>query len=81
MYYISFNVPYSYGCVNDVKSLTSLYLLCYQGNIVYANYARIKDYEWLESQNISINGSIVLARYGKVWRASKVRHSTHHKAK
>ncbi len=34
------------------------------GELVYVNYGRLQDYRWLEEQGISIEGKIVLTRYG-----------------
>ncbi|KAK7070881.1 N-acetylated-alpha-linked acidic dipeptidase 2 [Halocaridina rubra] len=43
-----------------------------QGDIVYAYLGREEDFEYLQSQNVSVNGSIVLIRYGDIFRANKV---------
>ncbi|KAI1724302.1 peptidase family m28 domain-containing protein [Ditylenchus destructor] len=42
------------------------------GQIVYANYGTIEDYNILEKLNISVNGKIVLIRYGAIFRGDKV---------
>ena len=34
------------------------------GELVYVNYGRIADYRWLEKQGISLEGKIVIARFG-----------------
>lgn len=34
------------------------------GEVVYANYGRIADYRWLDERGISLEGRIVLVRYG-----------------
>ena len=39
---------------------------------MYANYGREKDFEALKKSNISCSGKIVMMRYGKIGRATKV---------
>jgi N-acetylated-alpha-linked acidic dipeptidase len=39
--------------------------------LVYVNYGRIEDWMWLDSQNISVSGKIVIVRYGKIFRGDK----------
>lgn len=34
------------------------------GDVVYANYGRIGDYRWLDQMGVSLEGRIVLVRYG-----------------
>ncbi|KAK3581371.1 hypothetical protein CHS0354_016217 [Potamilus streckersoni] len=41
-------------------------------NVVYAHYGRSDDFEELKLQNISVNGSLLIIRYGKNHPASKV---------
>ncbi len=43
------------------------------GQIVYANYGTPADFEQLAKMDISVEGRIVLARYGQVFRGLKVR--------
>ncbi|XP_046330416.2 N-acetylated-alpha-linked acidic dipeptidase 2-like isoform X2 [Haliotis rufescens] len=43
-----------------------------QGSVVYVNYGRVEDYEALDSMHINVTGSIVIARYGKIYRGDKV---------
>ncbi|WP_250846768.1 M28 family metallopeptidase [Aquisphaera insulae] len=43
-----------------------------RGQIVYANYARPEDFEALDKLGITVNGKIVLARYGGNFRGLKV---------
>ena len=45
------------------------------GQVVYANYARPKDFATLEKLGISVVGKIVLARYGGNFRGLKVLHA------
>jgi len=40
--------------------------------VVYANYGTVADYEYLDSQNISVSGKIVIVRYGGIFRGTKV---------
>ena len=44
-----------------------------QGPLVYVNYARRQDFELLKTIDISVNGCICIARYGNIYRGSKVR--------
>jgi N-acetylated-alpha-linked acidic dipeptidase len=39
--------------------------------LVYVNYGRPVDYEELDRRGISVNGAIVIARYGASWRGIK----------
>jgi N-acetylated-alpha-linked acidic dipeptidase len=40
--------------------------------VVYANYGRLEDFDYLASQHIDLHGKIVLARYGANFRGVKV---------
>lgn len=40
--------------------------------LVYVNYGRIEDYEYLKKININVKGKLVIARYGKLFRGSKL---------
>jgi N-acetylated-alpha-linked acidic dipeptidase len=42
------------------------------GEVVYANYGRLEDYDELERQHIDLHGKIVIARYGANFRGVKV---------
>ena len=42
------------------------------GNLVYVNYGRQEDFRELGSHNISLNGSIAIIRYGRIFRGSMV---------
>jgi N-acetylated-alpha-linked acidic dipeptidase len=44
-----------------------------EAQVVYANYGREEDFAELEQTGIEIRGKIVIARYGKLFRANKVR--------
>ena len=43
-----------------------------QGPLVYVNYARIEDFVYLKNQSFELNGTIAIARYGKIFRGDKV---------
>jgi len=43
-----------------------------EGPLVYVNYGREEDYQLLEDLGISVSGAIVIMRYSKVSRSSKV---------
>lgn len=40
-------------------------------HLVYANYGSLEDFQYLQSNNISVNGSIVIVRYGLIFRGVK----------
>jgi N-acetylated-alpha-linked acidic dipeptidase len=42
------------------------------GDVVYANYGRIEDFDWLAAQQIDLHGKIVICRYGSNFRGVKV---------
>jgi N-acetylated-alpha-linked acidic dipeptidase len=50
------------------------------GPIVYVNYGRPQDYDDLERRGISVQGAIVLARYGNSWRGIKPKVASEHGA-
>lgn len=43
-----------------------------EASVVYAHYGRDEDFDWLDSQGISVEGKICLIRYGKTFRGLKV---------
>ncbi|EMR64279.1 putative glutamate carboxypeptidase protein [Eutypa lata UCREL1] len=43
------------------------------GELIYANFGRLSDFEFLKSQGISVRGKIVICKYSKVFRGLKVR--------
>ncbi|KAG8584534.1 hypothetical protein GDO81_004649 [Engystomops pustulosus] len=46
------------------------------GDLIYVNYARTEDFFYLErTLNISLQGKIAIARYGKIFRGNKVRNA------
>jgi N-acetylated-alpha-linked acidic dipeptidase len=42
------------------------------GEVVYANYGRLEDFDQLAAQHIDLHGKIVIARYGSNFRGVKV---------
>ncbi len=42
------------------------------GDVVYANYGRLEDFDQLAAQHIDLHGKIVIARYGANFRGVKV---------
>ncbi|RCH97670.1 hypothetical protein CU097_011587 [Rhizopus azygosporus] len=44
-----------------------------KGRVVYANYGRVEDFQFLKDQGIELNGTIALVRYGDTFRGLKVR--------
>ncbi|KAK6181050.1 hypothetical protein SNE40_008989 [Patella caerulea] len=42
------------------------------GQLVYVNYGRVEDYIHLESVGVNVSGCLAIARYGKIFRGSKV---------
>lgn len=43
-----------------------------EAELVYANYGKIEDFEYLQSLNISVENKIVIVRYGGNFRGTKV---------
>ena len=66
----AFPAFHGYGVSGDVT-----------GQVVYANYGRVEDFEALEKMGIEVEGKIVLVRYGEVFRGLKVRNAQKRKAK
>ncbi len=50
------------------------------GQLVYVNYGIPEDYETLEEMGISVEGKIVIARYGRSWRGIKAKLAQTHGA-
>ena len=48
--------------------------------LVYVNYGRAEDYEFLDRLGISVRGAIVIARYGQSWRGIKPKLAAEHGA-
>jgi N-acetylated-alpha-linked acidic dipeptidase len=59
----------AYGATGDVT-----------GEVVYVNFGVPDDYDWLAKQGISVQGKIVIARYGKSWRGIKPKVAAEHGA-
>ncbi|XP_060968391.1 probable glutamate carboxypeptidase LAMP1 isoform X1 [Cannabis sativa] len=45
------------------------------GPVVYVNYGRVEDYATLREMGVSVNGSVVLARYGEIFRGDIIRNA------
>ncbi|CAL1542368.1 unnamed protein product [Lymnaea stagnalis] len=43
-----------------------------EGQIVFAGYGRVEDYDTLRSLGINVTGHLVLVKYGKIFRGDKV---------
>jgi len=41
------------------------------GRLHFVNYARMADFEYLESRSVKLDGSICIAKYGKMYRGDK----------
>src|SRR5438874_13815327 len=50
------------------------------GPLVYVNYGRPEDYDELVRQGVSVQGAIVIARYGASWRGIKPKVAAEHGA-
>lgn len=50
------------------------------GELVYVNYGIPDDYEQLERRGVSVEGRIVIARYGRSWRGIKPKVAAEHGA-
>jgi N-acetylated-alpha-linked acidic dipeptidase len=50
------------------------------GPLVYVNYGRPEDYEYLDRLGVSVRGAIVVARYGNSWRGIKPKVAAEHGA-
>ncbi|KAK8695095.1 hypothetical protein V6N13_000270 [Hibiscus sabdariffa] len=42
------------------------------GPVVYVNYGRVEDYETLKEMGVNVTGTVVLARYGEIYRGDIV---------
>eukprot|EP00658_Telonema_sp_P-2_P064663 TRINITY_DN5380_c0_g1_i6.p1 TRINITY_DN5380_c0_g1~~TRINITY_DN5380_c0_g1_i6.p1 ORF type:complete len:316 (-),score=80.41 TRINITY_DN5380_c0_g1_i6:168-1115(-) len=42
------------------------------GQLVYVNYGRVEDFEWLAAQGVSVEAKLVIVRYGAIFRGNKV---------
>ncbi|XP_076040569.1 N-acetylated-alpha-linked acidic dipeptidase 2-like [Oratosquilla oratoria] len=49
--------------------------------VVYVNYARVEDFDKLEELGVNVTGTVVIARYGKIFRGNKVQHAQERGAK
>lgn len=55
--------------LNHTRSGTAM------GAVVYVNYGRVEDYQELRSLAVNVTGTIVLARYGKIYRGDIVQNA------
>ncbi|OAD08962.1 hypothetical protein MUCCIDRAFT_151731 [Mucor lusitanicus CBS 277.49] len=44
-----------------------------KGPVIYANYGRLEDFQFLVDQGVQVNGTIALVRYGTTMRGLKIR--------
>jgi len=42
-------------------------------DVVYVNYGDVRDYVWLQQNNISVKGKVLIAKYGLAFRGEKAR--------
>jgi hypothetical protein len=65
-------------CSKDPEATPTFHAYSASGDVtaevVYANYGRTEDFQYLKGQGIVINGSIILARYGKIYRYATTKH-------
>lgn len=47
------------------------FLLCHQGQLVYANFGSEDDFAFLAAQGVNLTGSIALTKYGSVGRGAR----------
>jgi N-acetylated-alpha-linked acidic dipeptidase len=63
-------------CTTDEDALPPFLAYTATGNvtasIVYVNYGRLEDFQWLVDNGIELKGKIALARYGQIFRGLKV---------
>ncbi|OVA08527.1 Protease-associated domain [Macleaya cordata] len=45
------------------------------GHVAYVNYGRVEDYLTLKEMGVNVSGTVVLARYGKIYRGDIVRNA------
>ncbi|KAF8393459.1 hypothetical protein HHK36_021703 [Tetracentron sinense] len=46
-----------------------------QGHVVYVNYGRVEDYVTLKEMGVNVSGTMVLARYGEIYRGDIVQNA------
>ena len=46
-----------------------------RGSVIYANYGRAEDFDALSASGVSVDGKVVLMRYGRVFRGVKARNA------
>ena len=60
----------NYEC--HFKLINIIYHLFIKGGLVYANYGRKVDFEYLKTNGIDIRNHVVIARYGAIFRGNIV---------
>ncbi|PIA43174.1 hypothetical protein AQUCO_02000544v1 [Aquilegia coerulea] len=45
------------------------------GKVVYVNYGRVEDYDTLKQMGVNVSGTVVLVRYGEIFRGDIVRNA------
>lgn len=63
-----------YAPAGDVSSAKGM-------GVIYVNYGRVEDFDKLEEFGVNVSGSIVIARYGKIFRGNKLAHAQERGAK
>ncbi|XP_067026135.1 glutamate carboxypeptidase 2-like [Acropora muricata] len=43
-----------------------------EGELVYVNYGRVKDFDKLKNLSVNVTGKIAIMRYGKIFRGNKI---------
>ncbi|GMF34643.1 unnamed protein product [Phytophthora lilii] len=63
-------------CTSDENALPPFFAYAATGNVtasvIYVNFGKPEDFEWLVANNVSLKGKIALARYGGNYRGLKV---------
>ncbi|XP_068726976.1 glutamate carboxypeptidase 2-like [Montipora capricornis] len=52
-----------------------------EGELVYVNYGRVKDFKQLKNLGVNVTGKIAIMRYGKIFRGNKVANAANYGAK
>ena len=65
-YLIASSRPFAHG------QITWIHYNLKQADLIYVNYGRAEDFEYLKTQNISCQGKLVIVRYGESFRGDKV---------
>ncbi len=49
--------------------------------VYYANYGTLEDFEYMKEKGFDLTGSVVICRYGKIFRGNKVKLAAEYGAK